>query len=179
MRPLPLLALALGASAIDLPPCQSRCYDMTAKVIGCEAEDYACHCAAFDDKFVPQLTSCMIEGCAFDNPDPLNTTDLKKKVCDLAGQSPAPSPPSETPTGDATTSPPTGTGSSLPASPSPTDPPLTSPTADVSSSDSRDVPGETESPAPTDGAGGGSGAAGLRVTAAAVLIPLVGGYLAL
>ena len=68
------LALALAHSArtaLDLPPCQSRCYTMTAGLIGCGAEDYACHCAAFDARFAPQMSSCMIEGCAFDNETPL------------------------------------------------------------------------------------------------------------
>lgn len=71
------LALAPAARAVlDLPPCQSRCYTMTAGLVGCGAEDYACHCAAFDARFAPQMSSCMIEGCAFDNETPLSTSYL-------------------------------------------------------------------------------------------------------
>lgn len=63
--------LAASAAAIDdLSPCQSRCYDMTADLIGCEADDYACHCSAWDGRFSPQMSSCMIEGCAFGDEGP-------------------------------------------------------------------------------------------------------------
>lgn len=71
MRALPLLALLATATALDgLPPCQSRCYDMAADLAGCAADDYACHCAAFDGRLAPQMSSCMIEGCAFGDEGP-------------------------------------------------------------------------------------------------------------
>ena len=71
MRALPFLALLAAAAAIDgLPPCQSRCYDMAADLAGCGADDHACACAAFDGRIKPQMSSCMIEGCAFGDEGP-------------------------------------------------------------------------------------------------------------
>ena len=67
MRTLPVLVLlAASAAAIDdLSPCQSRCYDQTADLVGCDADDYECACSSWDSRFAPQMSSCMIEGCAF------------------------------------------------------------------------------------------------------------------
>lgn len=65
-----LLAASAAAAIDDLPPCQSRCYDMTAGLVGCDTDDYACHCSAWASRFAPQLSSCMIEGCAFGEEGP-------------------------------------------------------------------------------------------------------------
>lgn len=71
MRTLPLFALLAAAAPLDdLSPCQSRCYDMAADHVGCDADDYECHCEAFDARLAPQLSSCMIEGCAFGDEGP-------------------------------------------------------------------------------------------------------------
>ncbi|MBE3041686.1 hypothetical protein IMZ48_03710 [Candidatus Bathyarchaeota archaeon] len=68
--PSVLALLAAAEAALDgLGPCQSRCYDMAADLIGCEAADYACHCASFN-RLSAQLSSCMIEGCAFGDEGP-------------------------------------------------------------------------------------------------------------
>ncbi|KEZ46811.1 hypothetical protein SAPIO_CDS0114 [Scedosporium apiospermum] len=94
------LATERASAAIpNLTQCQSRCFDLTAQMVGCGKEDYACQCPIFNEQFIPQMQSCMIEGCAFDS-EPLNTTQLQSTVCALAGgQSQAPTPTSGSPSG--------------------------------------------------------------------------------
>ena len=70
--PAVLVLLVGGATAAieGLGPCQSRCYDMAAELVGCGKDDLACQCAAFDSRLAPQMSSCMIEGCAFGDEGP-------------------------------------------------------------------------------------------------------------
>ena len=72
---LALAGLALERASAAVPnltsSCQIRCYDLTADMVGCGVDDYRSHCDIFDSAFVPQMQSCMIEGCAFDG-EPLS-----------------------------------------------------------------------------------------------------------
>ena len=66
------LATERASAAIpNLTQCQSRCFNLTAQMVGCGKEDYACQCPIFNEQFIPQMQSCMIEGCAFDS-EPLS-----------------------------------------------------------------------------------------------------------
>lgn len=91
MRLVQVLALlAASAAAIDdLPPCQSRCYDLTADLVGCGADDYECHCEAWDSRFSAQLSSCMIEGCAFgDEGASMGSSVPSRPLCPLPPSEP-------------------------------------------------------------------------------------------
>ncbi|PKS06748.1 hypothetical protein jhhlp_006822 [Lomentospora prolificans] len=163
-----LAAERVSAAVPNLPSCQSRCYDLTAEMIGCGKDDYRCHCDVFQSQFVPQIQSCMIEGSfAY----LLDVTELQGTVCALAGQSLEPTSTSGSPSGSdpqpsqtssaAPTDPSDSSGTdTLPSTESPsTSSPSTPSTTPSRTSNSQDDPEQTNSTGPGDGSEEGAASA--------------------
>ncbi len=96
MHSLPVfVALVLGlvgqaaaqVSELTMSECQTRCYGMSAEMIGCGKDDASCLCDKFKPAFWGQFTSCLIEGCAFEETA-LSMVHTPPSVAATSGLSP-------------------------------------------------------------------------------------------